>query len=243
MRASVAMAGLGAAEGLAGLPPREVMAWISRIGARGVQLDASLAGLKPRELDGSGRREVTGVLRRLGLELSGIDLWIPPGHFASSDRVSRAVEAVEEAMVLAADLTRSGGGLGRQVCVTLPRPIPEDVGQRLEARSVELGVILVDFGPAEGARPGLGRGIDPAAVVMRGADPAQEVLRGGFTAARLSDADGVTRCAVGEGRLDVLRYRVGLEMAGVSWVVVDARQVGHVDRAVRGALAAWGEQE
>ncbi|MFO0874695.1 MAG: hypothetical protein U0575_12095 [Phycisphaerales bacterium] len=87
---------LALAAALAGLDgdPRDDLAGVARLGFRCVQLSATRPGLRPRELDATGRRGLRERLRWLELSPSGVDLWIPPAHFVESAHIDRAVDAV-----------------------------------------------------------------------------------------------------------------------------------------------------
>ncbi|MEM7756072.1 MAG: hypothetical protein AAF297_10600, partial [Planctomycetota bacterium] len=63
---------------------------VSAMGARAIQLDATRAGLRPRDLERSARRDLAATMRREELAFSGVDLWIPPHHFVDPDRADRA---------------------------------------------------------------------------------------------------------------------------------------------------------
>ncbi|HMN95528.1 MAG TPA: TIM barrel protein [Phycisphaerales bacterium] len=104
------------AASLAGLddPPRSAMERLAGLGARGVVLDAAREGVRPRDLDAVARRSIRSATRRMGLEITGIDLWIPPGHFLDPLRADRAVDATLAAIELAADLGRA------TINITLP---------------------------------------------------------------------------------------------------------------------------
>ena len=85
---------------------RAALRLIAESGFRFVQLSAALEGLRPRDLDRSGRRDLLARLRRIELAVAGLDLWIPEEHYASVEHADRAAIAVLEAIELAADLGR-----------------------------------------------------------------------------------------------------------------------------------------
>lgn len=130
--------GLGESDRVDAENVRGVLGWLSARGVSGVQLDAMSSGLRPRELDRSARRDLASVLRRFELELSGVDLWIPPGHFVDGLHSDRAVEAVGEAVRFVVEMVGLVGGSGGSgvgvgvgggvVCVTLPAFEEGDVG-------------------------------------------------------------------------------------------------------------------
>lgn len=228
---------------------RGAIEWAASVGFRQVQLDGAMPGVRARELDRSGRRDLAALLRRLELAPSGLDLWIPPEHFLDPLRVDRAVAATVGAMELAADLAALAGGGGRGVVsVLLPENLPAEVLEGLVSKAEGIGARLADhrFPPRELAADGrgpIGVGVDPAAVLMAGADPAAVVSRAGaaLVSARLSDASTVGRVGPGarEGRLDELSYVVALGTAGYERsLVLDLRGVGDQEGAMRGVLGA-----
>src|SRR5690606_35381914 len=93
---------------LAALPgePRRSIDRLHELGFRFIQLSATHPGLRPRELDQSARRDLLATLRRRERSPAGVDLWIPPEHFADAAQVDRAVAAAIAAIELAADLGR-----------------------------------------------------------------------------------------------------------------------------------------
>ena len=80
--------------------PRVVLDRLAVCGFRAVQLSASQPGLRPRELDRSGRRDLAGRLRRLALVAAGVDLWIPRAQLLDPARVDRAVGTMLDAVGL-----------------------------------------------------------------------------------------------------------------------------------------------
>jgi len=222
-----------------------VAAW----GARGAQLDATMAGIRPRELDRSGRRDLAALLKRLGLSFSGLDLFIPLEHFTNARHTDRALSAASAACELASDLERLAGDAGAGVvCTALPDSIDPRVIEALAAAADRHGVAIADLAwppRDQPAGPGIGAGFDPAAMLMRGADPAAEVARlhAPVLAARLSDVSAVGRVAPGSpgGRLDVLGYAAALHARGFAGAVVaDLRGLDDADKAAARMIAAWG---
>lgn len=213
---------------------------IAALGFRCVQVTATQPGLRPRDLDGSARRDLLGTLRRRELAVSGLDLWIPASHFRNPAHVDRAVGAAVAGIDLAADLGRC------PVSMTLPpaKQHADDEPDEPSAVAVEAVQAVVDAAHRAGvpladhhvpvterAWDGLiGIGIDPAAWIAAGDDPAQVVSQHGdqLIAARLSDllTTGL-RGPIGadDGRLDVMGYHVALTVAGYRRpVVLDTRQ-------------------
>jgi len=237
---------------------REAFATLRAAGVRGVQWPAAAAGLRPRDLDRGARRDLRAVLRRFELELAGLDLPIPPEHFADPARVDRAVAATEEAVRFASEFARV------PVCMRLPVPGASGAGGADEAASDGAeaaiaavlaaadrhGVRLADetvplaVGTPHGEVVGLG--LDPVALLAAGVDPAGAALEhaSAIVSARLSDLDAAgVRVPPGRGgRLDVVRYRVALEIGGVGgFVVVDPRQWSDPRGGIVASVEAWRE--
>jgi len=100
--------------GALGGDPREALVRLSRLGSAGVggvQFSAAQTGLRPRDLDRMARRGLRERLRQLELAPTGIDLWIPPGHFADGQHADRVADAIRDAIDLAAELDRIGVSL------------------------------------------------------------------------------------------------------------------------------------
>jgi sugar phosphate isomerase/epimerase len=240
---SLSLSGLTPREGVA-LEPRAAIEWAAGLGYRAVQLDATVPGVRPRELDRSARRDLAALLRRLELGFSGLDLWIPPSHYVEPAHADRALAATAQALELAADLARlAESENGAAVSLALADKVAGSTIESLASAADRVGARLADHRwPAQldGSGP-VGIGIDPAALLAAASDPASEVSRLAVApaAARLSDAVPGGRVAVGDGRLDVLAYRVALATKGYARpVVVDLRAVRDQEAAARAALAA-----
>lgn len=236
-----------ALEGL-GLEPREAFAALRELGIAGVQWPAMRGGLRPRELDASGRRDLQSTLRRHELSMSGVDLWIPPEHFGDPSRVDRAVAAVEESIRFAAEFGRCPVSLRLPAAPGDAEASQETAFAAIGAIAERHGVAIADHAVPIAKREGIAIGLDPVAWLAAGHDPAAIAIEhgGAIAAARLADLDrGGLRTPVGdaiEGRLDVVRYRVGLEVAGVRrLVVIDPRQWSDPIAGVRRSAAAWTE--
>lgn len=271
---SVAMAGLDpGAIGLGGLAPGgervlEVIAWVSKSGARGMQIDATAAGIRPRELDRSARRDLAALLRRSELVCSGVDVLIPPEHLCDSATVDRAVATILGAIELAADLAVLASGAvvtrmsGVQACVSLTLPGGEKgatpgvvsardaVIRHAESRGVRLADCAWPMSESTTDQT-LGVGLDPAVALNAGADPVHLAATLGtrLAHARLSDirqGPGGLRCVPGTsgGRLDLTGYMVALATSGhTRHVVLDVRGVAGVQTAVpevRSAISRSG---
>lgn len=215
--------------------PRDVIEWAASKGVRLVHLDATCAGLRPRELDRSARRDVAAMLRRLRLTLGGIDAWIPPDHFTDARHVDRAAAAAIAACDLASELASLGACPQRPaVSLHLSGATASAVRSSIAAAADVAGVVVADhqWPPAEPLGPSspMGVGFDPAAVLMAGeADPCKALatVARRVVSARLSDLSSLGRVPPGEGRLDTLAYEVAVAtaMPGAS-LVVDSRGMG-----------------
>lgn len=230
-------------------------------GFAGITLDAARPGLRPRELDRSARRDLAAALRRADLGFAGLDLWIPPDHFAQPEHQERALSAALSALELAADLRSLAGGVAGpssppSVALVLPdEPLP-DVIAALVAGADRVGVRLADYAvvrasaaPTPAREPGpWGVGLDAAALLARGgggAGPDAGVLALGphLAQARLSDWSGIARVAPGSGRLDLLAYAVALSTAAThAPVVLDLRGVAAWRAPVTPPAAAPGAE-
>jgi sugar phosphate isomerase/epimerase len=185
--------------------------------------------------DRSARRDLAVTCGRHGVEIAGIDFWIPPAHFLDPAHVDRAVAAVAETIGLAGDVGRG------PVSLSLPVPADDAEADRLGAvlefladRAEVAGVILADHAfPAEGReRPeSVGIGVDPAACLAAGHDPVLAVAGAGPALAAVRLVDLLTsgmRGPIGDpaaGQLDFDAYRLAVAMSGLARpVVVDLRQ-------------------
>ncbi|MCL4221890.1 MAG: hypothetical protein KJZ65_11050 [Phycisphaerales bacterium] len=224
-------------------PARSMPAWVREQGFRWVHLNAAARGFRPRELDGAARRDLAATLSRAEVRVSGVDLWIPPQHFAEAVHVDRAVDAVVAVAELLGDLARLRVTRASPVVsLMLPDKPAEGVAAALAAAGEARGVLIVDHSPAAGADAWWGA--DPATLLMHGDNPGASVSRRGshVLSARLSDANAMGRCAVGSGRLDVLEYAMALTTAGVRGpVVLDVRGLPDALGGIERGRQAWGE--
>jgi len=217
---------------LAEMGGRALIAWSGESsGYRCVQLDARILDMRPRLLDRSARREVAFLLRRAQLDVSGLDLWIPPTHFGDPVHVDRAVGAVIEAIEFAAEL--SGLGVGLTALAAGGKPAPLGVSVNL-GPSPAAGVldslaaacerhsagVCDHFWPA---RMGLLVGVDPDVALASG-------VGGGALNAAIAGVSG----RIGSARIseparkgfDLSLYYASLDLAGYRGaVVVDTEQI------------------
>lgn len=231
---SLAMAGLAAPAGAPAEALRLAIQRAKALGCLALQLDGRAAGFRARELDRSARRDIAATLRRAGLACSGVDLWIPPEHFAAGGTRDRALSAALSALDLAGEMDSlavdgpAPGGLA----VFLPRPLDGEIRAALIARADKAGVRIADYGWKRGEvvepQAPLGPGLDPAAAVLAGDDPVG--LAGSFGAGiagvRWSDASMTGRIAPGAAG-----GRVDLDALGAVLITVGFRGYGVVDLA------------
>jgi sugar phosphate isomerase/epimerase len=234
-------------------PVRDLLDLAAARGVRAVQLSAAAPGARPRDLDRSGRRDLAAAMRRRGLALAGVDLWIPREHLLDPAVADRALSAIADAIDFAgelaplAGLVPRGDGPAIALSVALPAELAPSVRSELDRRAQSQGVALADHtpAPADGAAPIGTAGVDPAALLAVRRDPAGEVIRLGprLGAARLSDlSDLGLRVVPGEpgGRLDLLSYGVALVTAAYPRPVpIDLRGVADQPRALEAAIARF----
>lgn len=183
------------------------------------------------------------MLRRTELELAGIDLWIPAEHYTDPEKSQRAMETLQQTIVLVTELARLAGGRSRPlVSVTLPVALPESERRAINSLGERHGALIADHTPD--APEALGRdiaglvvGVDPASCLMGGVSPAKRVHQAG--ALRLTDAGASGRCVVGSGRLDLTEYAGACLTSGQRWIVTDAWGVEDGARAIASAVDAW----
>ena len=260
---SVAMSGLDpAAIGLPvrGRGARELIESIGRGVIRAVQLDLTMPGLRPRELDRSSRRDLAGLLRRVELGCSGFDVFLPPEHFLNSAHVDRAMSAVMGAIEFAGEFAgfskgrETLGSAGRAidpVCVRLPDGMPGTLLSALIACGHKWGVDIADFAACrrdvDGESAAMLVGLDTAEVVARGEEIAVEVAGAGPSLAAvrwtnvLRGMPGV-RCEPGDARGSVGAAELGalLSITGFGgYVVVDVRGVAQTPGLLERAVSAW----
>lgn len=235
--------------------------WIAGAGFRSVQLDAAVPGLRPRELSERSRKDLVGAMSRRGLMAAGVDLFIPRKHYLEAEHVDRAVAVTVDAIGLAHDLGRVPLHLGLPV-KGLGTDVKKALLEAADGRGVRLCVQCEDqltsgmeWVVSEEVKT-MGLSLDPATLLGLGMDPVKTVHQhaAALAGARLSDAllqaegagdsgsvgSGI-RCAVGEGELDVMMYRLALDLVkGRSGpVVLDLRGLARATDAARAGKKAW----
>ena len=229
---------------------RGALGALQQCGFDAVQLDALLAGIRPRDLGQRARKDLVALLSRSSMRLAGLDMFLPRAHFVDADKVDHAMEAALAGIQLAADLGRV------PLSIALPvEELDDDVQNALIAAAdgcgVRLAVHVEDQPDALTAwaaavdLPQLGGAIDPAAVLARSRDPVELVGQLGrrLTVARLDDfsrADAL-RCPAGGGDLDVTAYRIALDLAEsrTGPVVLDLRGLDQALHAAAQSKYAW----
>lgn len=235
--------------------PLAMLEWAAELGYCHVQLNAAAQGTRARDLDRSARRDLAGAMRRRNLSLAGLDLWIPPQHFADPARADRALSATLGAIELVADLAQLLGTPHRVLSLVLPDPCPDEALSAIEAKAETCSVSVADHAwPVSGAPMAeatpIGVGLDPAAPIVAGEDPAIVAASLGqrLVSARVSDAgsaggpDGAGRTRPGGpgGRLDLLAYAGTLGAIGYAApAVLDLRGLGDQADAARAVPERW----
>lgn len=187
-------------------------------GIPALHLDATLPGIRPRELDRSARRDLVAIVKRHNVSLTGCDLFIPPTHFTSPQHQQRAADAVRQAIVFAAEL-RTLGATAAVVCIETAEPAAKPTESTVNSASLlsdlvsharDHGVTLCDC--TSDTSP-LARGLDIAAILARNEDPAAAILTHKPACLRLADWDGRARVAFGEGRADATAISATVSVA------------------------------
>jgi len=226
------------------------------IGFRAVQLSATQPGMRPRELDASARRDLIVRLRRLEMRCAGLDVWIPPEHFASPTHAERAVDALRQAVGMAADLGRVSVSTALPVLTDANAQILRDVRAQISGTAAHAGVEVADHGSdavtgawEATADDPIGVGIDPAMLLSLGHDPVASVARCGqrLRAARVVDMlQSGMRAPPGEAdgaRLQLGEYVLALAGAGFQRSpVADARHWAQPRMGLERVRALWPEE-
>ncbi|MEM6333096.1 MAG: hypothetical protein AAF823_07130 [Planctomycetota bacterium] len=235
-----------------GVAVRAAIRGIAEAGLGHVQLDATLRGTRPRELDGRARKDLAAACTRAGLAMAGLDCFVPARHLEPGADVDRATAALLGAVGLAADLGR--------LCVSFAVPAMEAVDRDALGAVVEAadghGVTLAVHGEQDAATrawvaelgsPTVRLGVDAASVLVAGGDVAAEATAE-IGSLRLADAardrDGQwARCAVGSGEVDVTAAWLAAELTsrGGRAVVLDLSRVERAGDAMVAGAAAWRE--
>lgn len=188
--------------------PRAPIELAAHAGFRCITLDGAAPHLRPRELDRSARRDLASLCRRLELAVTGMDLWIPAGHFADPETLDRAANATLEAIDLLGDVTElcratQPDASPNVLSLTIPDAIDPSTLDVILAKADARAIRIADHTcpprqsqPADGTsitphhtmppaqlvllnHPVLGVGLDPAACLLAGLSPAKLAARMG----------------------------------------------------------------
>jgi sugar phosphate isomerase/epimerase len=168
--------------------PREGFLRAARLGAQGVEIDAS-GGLKPRELSSTGRRELRTVAAGYQLKIAAVRAPLKRGLVCPEGMEAR-LEFLEAAIGLAVDIgakvvvieagqvpdkPESPGGRALSASLTHLAPVAEKCGVAIALvtglESAEVLVAALASYPAEV----MGAALDPANWMVHGFDPCQEL--------------------------------------------------------------------
>ena len=224
-------------------PPKKVIEWASGAGFRGILLDSARAGIRPRDLDRSARRGLASALRRLELTLAGLELWIPPQHYASAQHAERALAAVLSSIDLLAELAALVE-TDRTLTLNLPQQDADDaIATIIEtAHRAEITIASATWPPRESTDDApIGVALDPRAILRNGDDPIS-IAAASITppaAARWSYASRRP-----EEVLDPLGYASSLAVAGFKGAVaLDLRDAVDPETDAQAALDAWAQAD
>lgn len=176
LSAQLAIRPLAAGIGALALPGEDGFRWAAANRFTAVQPAVSRKQLDPRSLDGSARRGVVTLCRRLGLSLAGLDLAVPAAAWLDVSKLARAIELTTDAVALAEDL----GRLPVSLDVQSPESLPLEVRTELVANAERRGVRLVAYSAVPcNWGDWVTVGIDAAQCAAGGADPVNELIRRG----------------------------------------------------------------
>jgi len=241
------------------LSVRSAIGRIAKAQYTAVQLDATLSGIRPRDLSRRGRKDLSAVVNRGGVSLAGLDFLIPRSHFHDPGHVDRAMSATVAVIELAADLGR--------VPLSLNLPV-EQMGQDAKSALVEAAdghsITLAVFDHTHPHQllewiqavdlPALGAGLDPADLIAQGMNPVEQAHQFGdrLRVARLNDLDRASdnadptsqspiRCRAGSGQLDLQAYRVALDLSQkrMGPVILDLRGLSDLSGALSASRSSW----
>lgn len=214
--------------------PRQRIETARALGARAVLLDASLPGVRPRELDRSARRGLCALLRRMELRLDGAELPIPAPHFADPATQDRALAAVAETSAFLAEAAALAETT-RLLHLAAPDP-------QAAAAAAPHDITLTAPAQPDLPQP-YSAALDLGAVVLAGSDPVAAV---GATpklgAIRLTDARNGARCALGHGDVDVFAlHAAAATVAPEASLIIDTTNLPDARAAAEQTLAAWAD--
>jgi sugar phosphate isomerase/epimerase len=229
-----------------GLAVRSALTAAARMGARGVQVDAT-GELAPDRLTATGRREFRNLLRSSELELAALNVPMRRGLDAAEDLQPR-IEHVRKAMLLAFDLG------ARRIVAAGPKLPDDEAAPRAHVMREALAAVgaygdrvgcfaalEVGFDPAEKVKAYLGTfdtgslkvTYDPANFLLHGHDPLANLtpLAGLVEHVHARDARaaglnrGLQEVPVGAGDVDWMALTATLQVLEFDgYLVVDREQ-------------------
>jgi sugar phosphate isomerase/epimerase len=230
---------------------RSALSAITAEGVRGVQLDATLAGIRPRELDRRARQDLSALIRRSGLIAGGMDCMVPTSHLTTGPHLDRAVAALLAAITLAADLGRLDLSIALPPLADLDDEALDAVLEAADGHAVPLSLHAEHDLAALRTRvvkigsPQVGIGLDTASCLIAGHDLAAAATRD-LGSLRLADATldrdrQWQRCPVGEGELDLTAAHLAAELTPRRGqpVVVDLARLEAPRQAMAAAVTQW----
>jgi L-ribulose-5-phosphate 3-epimerase len=215
-----------------GLPLRQGLQEIERLGVTGVQVNAA-GELAPRALSQTGRRALHHLLRPYNLELTALGCPLRHGLDVAEGQQAR-IEHLQEVLKLSFDL-------GTRIVLIDAGQIPEDANlpkarlliealQALGRHAEHTGAVLAVRTGLESGQilaqfldrfdtGGLGVNLDPAQLLLNGFDPYESAraLRGRVAYAQAKDARqasasrGGQPVPLGHGNIDWMNYLSVLE--------------------------------
>lgn len=223
------------------LPLRSALTEVSRLGVRGVQVDA-VGELAPSVLSQTGRRAFCSLLRGYNLELTALGCPLRSNLDIGVDQQQR-LEHIREVMGLSV-------ALGPGITIVQPGAIPDQSdsrrGQILRDSLLAVGRYGDDIGARVALETGLNSGTDliellqsldtgslgvnfsPANMLEHGMDPYQSasVLKGRIFHSQVRDGRAAKEVPLGKGDIDWNRYLGVLqEMEYCGWLTI-ARESG-----------------
>lgn len=230
-----------------GLPVRSAIAQAAKIGATGVQIDAS-GDLSPDRLGDTGRREFRNLLRSFGQDLAAVNVPLRHG-LDTAEHQQQRIEHVRKAMQLAFDL---GARKAVVPCPKVPDEPDSPRAQTLRESLLALGqfgdragsalALEIGFDPAEKVKAylsGFDTGslkvtYDPANLLTHGHDPLANLapLQGWVVHAHARDARsaglgrGPQEVPVGAGDVDWLALTATLQVIGFDGFLTVEREQG-----------------
>lgn len=230
-----------------GLPFRQAVAQAAKMGAEGIQVNAT-GDLAPDALGESGRREIRNLLRSFAQDLAALNVPLRRG-LDSAENLQPRIDHIRKAMQLAFDLG------ARRVVVPCPR-IPTDADSpraqtmreslwALGAHGDRIGTVLaleIGFDPAAMVKPylaGFDSGslkvaYDPANMLMHGHDPVANLapLKGRIAHVHARDAraggvsQGIQEVPLGAGDVDWMAFTATLQVLEYDGFLTVERESG-----------------